>query len=573
MPDCSKQLYLPGVTFPRARQFISGFAVLATLLLVWSCAQVGAPQGGPADTTPPVVDLTHPASGDVLVARDAVLSVHFSEPIDKNALEGNLQLAPPRAGAPEYKWSEGGRRVEIIWPDSLRDSTTYRVTVSNSVTDRRGNKFAEPYTFAFSTGVQLDRGEIRGLVRSDDPNAATFDVYAYRLGALADTFWLSPPDYFTRTGADGRFQLPFLRAGDYRLLVLVDGDRNKRLDHGEQFALASRDFPVSDELPPDSNEFFPMMFDTLPFSLRGCAAGSAQAIALSFSHPLDTSRMSDWRIAALDSASGQSVETEVLKPTKRRANAVTLFGPWVDAAVYTFSATGVFDQRGRPLDSAAISCLFTAPSDLAGPKIEEVILPSTKEALSTTDPIVWIFSEPIDTVRFAGGASVRDSAGTDIVGGWRWNDRQTLTFVPTPSWPDTIVVMARIDSTRLADLAGNLAGAGAYNWRFVPLSDDDLGAIDGRLESKSPPSVNVWLEIRGIGSTRRKLVPQTAPGPFSLVMPAGRWQLGGFIDADADGRWFPGRLDPFQHAEPRMIANDTIDVRARFTLEDIVLRY
>jgi hypothetical protein len=53
----------------------------------------------------------------------------------------------------------------------------------------------------------------------------------------------------------------------------------------------------------------------------------------------------------------------------------------------------------------------------------------------------------------------------------------------------------------------------------------------------------------------------------------GRWRLGGFVDVDGDGRWSPGNVSPFRSPELRVIANDTLDVRARFTLEEIILQY
>jgi hypothetical protein len=63
------------------------------------------------------------------------------------------------------------------------------------------------------------------------------------------------------------------------------------------------------------------------------------------------------------------------------------------------------------------------------------------------------------------------------------------------------------------------------------------------------------------------------PGAFELNLPSGRWILGGFIDLDRDGRWSGGQLQPFKLAEPRIVNRDTVTVRARFTLEDVVIRF
>ena len=561
------------MTMHRAGRYFCSMAFFAAVWVLGSCAQPGAPHGGPPDITPPTVDLTIPGSADVGVARDFGLVLQFSEPMEKTTLESGIAVSPGRAGTPKFEWSSGSRRVHISWPDSLRDSTTYRITLTNRVADRRGNKLAEPYTFAFSTGAHVDRGEIRGHVRFDGSKAGAYDVFAYRVETMPDTFWLSPPDYATQTGIDGRFQLPFLREGLYRLLILTDANRNHRLDHGEQFALATSDVTVGDDIPPDSINLFPTVYDTVPFTLKSCASIGPRLISLNFSHPLDTTGASAWRISARDSATGLPQDLARLNPTPRRTSSVTIDGNWIAGTVYSFASENIGDQRGRQIVADSCQCRHVNVVDSVGPKIEWVFLPSVIEALKATDPIIWVFSEPVDSVRIAGAVSVRDTAGARIDGETAWRDAQTLTFTPGETWPDTVEVLAAIDSVHLVDEDGNLAGAGTYRWRFRPLGEGFLGAIEGQIESSPSSPPDYWIDVHEVGKSRSTRVRLTGPGKFSLTLPAGRWQLGGFVDTDRDGRWSPGRLDPFAPPELRAVPSDTLDVRARFTLEDIVLRF
>jgi hypothetical protein len=558
---------------PHAGQFTCVTAIAAAAWILSACAQQGAPQGGPPDTTPPTVEMTSPGSADVFVAQDRGLTLQFTEPIEKVTLENGLTLSPSRGGAPEFKWSNGSRRVDISWADSLRDSTTYRVTVTNRVTDRRGNKLAEPYTFAYSTGDHVDRGEILGRIRHRGGKPESFDVFAYRIETMPDTFWLSTPDYATQSGTDARFNLPFLRGGVYRLLALTDANRNKRLDHGEQFALATRELTVGDEIPADSIDLYPTLFDTVPFTIKSCVATGPRLVTLSFTHPLDTSGAYAWMINSIDSTTRAAVGAERLGPTQKRPSAIALDGDWTVGNVYSFEIEGIWDQRGRMLRPDTCHCVFTAVADSTAPAIEYVFLPSTVEALTTKDALVWVFSEPIDTTKLAGGLLVGDTAGIEIAGDQLWLDAQTLSFRPRAPWPDTMEVVATIDSSLLADRQGNPAKAGIYKWRFRPLGEESLGAIEGRTGTSLSSLPEYWIEAQELGKSRSTRIRMSGPGQFTLNLPAGRWQLGGFIDSDGDGRWSPGSLSPFSTPELRAAPSDTLDVRARFTLEDIILRF
>lgn len=557
----------------RVGQLFCALVLSAAAWLLGSCAQQGAPQGGPPDTTPPTVDLTVPGSADVLVALDRGLSLQFSEPMERATVETGFSLSPSRGGTPEFEWSNGSRRVNIVWPDSLRDSTTYRVTLSNRVTDRRGNKLAQPYTFAFSTGDHVDRGELRGQVYFSGGKAESFDAFAFRVDMMPDTFWLSPPDYATQTGTDGRFQLPFLRGGQYRLLVLTDANRNQKLDHGEQFALAVRDLTVGDEIPADSVFLFPTVFDTVPFTLKSCIGVGRSFVELTFSHPLDTSRASEWLITAYDSSMGLSVDVFSPRPTAKRINSITVEGRWNEGSVYALNAERIWDQQGRDVNVSPCRLVYSAPVDTTGPRIESASLPTVSAGMTPQDPLIWTFSESVDSAKLSGHVRVSDTVGGDISGRFFWGDPQILKFMPAESWIDTVEIVATIDSVYLADLLGNVAGPGVYKWRFRPLGEGSMGAIEGWTESALSSLPDYWVEVHEVGKSRMTRVRLSGPGQYILSVPAGRWQLGGFVDSDGDGRWSAGSVNPYTTPELRAAPGDTLDVRARFTLEDIVLRF
>lgn len=104
-----------------------------------------------ADTTPPSVFATAPASDETNVATSAVINVQFSEPVggvDGSSFEvfaGSVQIAGSVTPIDPQNWT--------FTPTSLLPaSTVIVVQLRNTITDSSGNALAG-YTFEFTTGT------------------------------------------------------------------------------------------------------------------------------------------------------------------------------------------------------------------------------------------------------------------------------------------------------------------------------------------------------------------------------------------------------------------------------------
>ena len=71
---------------------IAGF--FASAFIVWSCAQVVAPSGGPKDTKPPVLLSSHPQSNTVNFSSGSI-SFTFDEYVVLKNIEKELIISPP----------------------------------------------------------------------------------------------------------------------------------------------------------------------------------------------------------------------------------------------------------------------------------------------------------------------------------------------------------------------------------------------------------------------------------------------------------------------------------------------
>jgi hypothetical protein len=539
------------------------------------------PEGGPPDTTPPEIVRTEPAAGAVGVPRVASITIQFSKPVDQATLTPGLFISPPLAGNPEVKWS--GRIAYLRWADSLRPDVTYRFTFGGKLSDRHSNRLKEPVTIAFSTGSRIDSCRIRGNVWTPEPVPTGLDILAYQL----DSSRIWPPDradFVTQAGPGGQFDLPYLPRSLYRLLAVGDRNHNGRPDQNELYALADADVDLKSQTVAEGLRLFARPFDTTAFRIGGCSQSSDGSLLVGLTHAVDTTGWCGAQFLVTDSATHDSLSVAVLRPVPPKLTIIPilceLFAVGRTYQVVTVpSQAGSFpplrDMAGRAISPDTCRLSWSTVVDTVGPRINWTLLPTAENATSAASPIQIGFNEPVDTVASRDALRVRDTLGTDLAGTKRWLDPRHLVFSPVRSWPESVVVVVSLDSTRLLDRHGHLAPPQPRTWTFRPLLQSQMGTLAGEVEVSDSgwTTVPCHLEASPVGKGAVATQALEEPGAFEMSLPAGRWILGGFLDLDRDGRWSGGHIQPYKPAEPRTIMRDTVTVRARFTLDGAVIRF
>jgi uncharacterized protein (DUF2141 family) len=102
-----------------------------------------------------------------------------------------------------------------------------------------------------------------------------------------------------------------------------------------------------------------------------------------------------------------------------------------------------------------------------------------------------------------------------------------------------------------------------------------LGGIAGRIStSADAPPAQVRLRAVRLDDPETEataILPQ--PGAFALSgLPAGRYEVTGFLDLNGDGAWTPGRPRPFAPSEPFGDLPEPVTVRPRWTTEGVEIR-
>ena len=180
-------------------------AVWIVAAALGGCARSVFPPGGPVDRTPPRAVATTPADSAVRVSRDARIEVLFSEGMDHASVRDGFRVYPP-AGRPRFDWS--GKAFRVQWEEPLIESTTYVAIISGGARDIRGVPMGAPIRIRFSTGDQIDRGRITGVLRARTLPYRGVPILAYAdtLGPRPDTTDASP-SYATETDTAGVYEL------------------------------------------------------------------------------------------------------------------------------------------------------------------------------------------------------------------------------------------------------------------------------------------------------------------------------------------------------------------------------
>jgi uncharacterized protein (DUF2141 family) len=199
---------------------LKNLAVISTLLLLFGCASIQTPQGGPKDTTPPkVLSMTPKNQTRNFNAKKIV--IEFDEYFNLKDEFKEFSISPDQEKAPELK--KRGKRLEINLQDSLEKNTTYTLNFGKSVADVNEGNVVKNLSYVFSTGPEIDSLSVSGKVinsLSDEPEK---DVTVFILPIERDTlFGKKRPSIYTTTDSAGTYKLNNLRKGTYKVYAVKE---------------------------------------------------------------------------------------------------------------------------------------------------------------------------------------------------------------------------------------------------------------------------------------------------------------------------------------------------------------
>ncbi len=554
------------VGFSRA----SGFLLLGAVFLFVSCAIPVLPTGGPQDEQPPVIVESEPAAESVNVSTDFVRIV-FSEFVDQASFAQALNVSPAFDRPLQYRWRK--TRVDISFPEPLRENTTYILTIDTNLRDVNRVALKQPITLAFATGPVINKGKIKGKVIESfkgEP-VASFDVFAYARpdSTLPDSLPESPA-YRTQTDETGRFSFDYMSEQPYFVIGLLDRNRNRKPDGLESYAVPPVPVIFADSVLTDSTQNWVVTrSDTVKPEIQRIRSISNERHMLRFSESIQLLSRDPSAWSLKDSVSNDvfAIEDIYLYPEDPRQ--IYLKTQQLFATTHLLHPAGIADSSGNPIvsdtltfkpsansDTLQLRFLGFFPEDLQRNENSAYVLPPGKSAGVR-------FNQAVDTTNLASFVTLQDTSNQSYSFETSSNDGSVFYLSPrenlSQGMPFTLSV------------SGSAVGVPdtTYTRRFQYLTTDGLGELSGYITSEdSTGQILIELFPSRENALKKAITLQQPDAAGKFIFPnlpdKSQYRFRAFLDQNGNQKWDGGSLIPYLKAEPVIWHSDSLQVRARW---------
>lgn len=211
------------------------YIIWLLLALICSCANIGTPNGGPYDETPPKFISSKPERNQTNY-KGKTIEILFDELVQIDKPSENVIVTPPQTQLPIIR--PAGRKVSVELRDSLQENTTYTIDFTSSIADNNEKNVLENFSFAFSTGDIIDSLEVSGhLLNAENLEPMPGITIGLHKNTADSAFVKERFVRTSRTNDRGWFTIRNIAPGAYRMYALNDKNRDYKFDQpGEDIA-------------------------------------------------------------------------------------------------------------------------------------------------------------------------------------------------------------------------------------------------------------------------------------------------------------------------------------------------
>lgn len=218
-------------------KFRNRLIALAGLAILAGCAnRGGGPQGGPKDLTPPKAASMNPENNATNVSKKKI-ELQFNEFVEVKSAQQKVIVSPPQKIPATIL--ANGKKVTIEFADSLIPNTTYTIDFTDALRDLNEGNVLDGFTYAFSTGNEIDTMQISGRVLNamnlNPLSGVQVGIYETNLKGDSTGPLYQMPLRITKTDSTGHFTIKNIKDGTYDIYALEDKNSDYILTKGECF--------------------------------------------------------------------------------------------------------------------------------------------------------------------------------------------------------------------------------------------------------------------------------------------------------------------------------------------------
>lgn len=542
------------------------------ILCIPRCANQLPPTGGEPDKIPPEIVEVYPIDGTTKFSDD-YFEIEFSEYVDKRSVTDAIFISPFIEGALEYSWS--GPSLEVTFPEKLKEDVTYTITIGTDVVDLNNkNRMAQAFTFSFSTGDKIDRKIISGKVFGKEKEGIF--IYAYKIDAGTDTLLKRKPDYVSQTGVDGNFRLQGLGGGDYRVFAVNDNFKDYLFQQDQdKIGVPQQDIFLgeNDSLFADLR-FLLFDADTSKPRLISAIMTDKNHLLVGCSKEVEQTSIVAANFFLFDSTENKNCPIEyAFKGKTKPEEFILMLNQEINPTneVYLF-ADRLVDLLGNKIKNDFTKVVVSDRVDTNSIKINSTE-PAANGLVDYDNPSLKIFFDEAFNKNFKVTAiALSDTFNNPISFDIDYYDDATLEIKPAEDLKPDKNYLLKIQLGQFADINGNKTDS-LFILKFKTISGLDFTGVSGNIinldYTKSPILV---LENTETAELKYEQKPEADKFEFSRIEP-GKYLLWCYLDKNGDGKYNYGWPEPIEFSESFSFYPDTLNLRPRWEITDLVFRF
>ncbi len=528
---------------------------------MYSCAAIQGPSGGPKDETPPELVQTIPSGGSIHFKSKRVELI-FSEFVDANSIEKAIHVLPTLPEEPKIIYK--GRRIFVEFPDTLIENQTYIISIDRTLKDEHKVALAQGIQVAFTTGDEIDKGEISGTVTYDKSSS----VHLWKVQNEKDLteFHQRIPDYVVDASDSGKYKFRYLSDGNYRLMA-VDRSASGSPISSDRTMYG---LPWNPLIQIRESEEITGQNIRVPNNMGGIKMNQAEWETGNWSTISFSDNITEWesalKIHAIyedSSIHEPSQFLNILDETKLHLT----FSDLEKNQYVTILTNGIMQGEETIIDSGLIKLRVDTSTDTTNLSIKT---PTKNFVLSIEEdyiiPIEIVFSNLIDSEKSQNSfALMQDSISIPFNSVWITPLHSTMT--PLENWAPRTSYKILLFRDEIHPNFGQTLKDSVKTISFKTSDFQGYGRLIGTSSEKL--SSKIVVEIASMEkepSVFRSVV--NLDGNFDMKkLPEGNYSLFFFQDSDGNDRYSYGRVDPYKPSEWFYTYPDTVNIRTNWDLE------